>query len=582
MTVNPFGIEHVAKRDYTRARDRYVKLERRANRVENAGNTVAGAAGATLGLAALRDAAIKDYPNVETKLARAGAKVGPRTAATLTHGKPGLKVLGAAVGGGAVGLLGARARKSSHKRAVRYETMSKSLEPGSLMHQADIAKAFSVNRAGEATRILKPKRVANRKVFRVNSSGETLPTRVTVRGQGPQRKPFLHPDARPMKSPPETLMRMSERLSSDKKPTDQLRAVRAVGGPKAPKKVLDALSGKDYGDTMSRLGRATRRQNKEFSAQVHPLSGRVIDMRRGGAVSTIHGGHLPRRSQKRLAEITETGSTQAVRDRAGKTLMRANPATKGPTPVAVHTHPTFGEGKGAHTRHYPSGADVEAAAQQRDAAHAVITHQPGPRGSKKTKVVTTRAVKDHTAWTLPSLAAHDNKTVTPGLIAHTSRGDKQLANFLAESRKASRGNSKRVVSYDTYLKRKTATPKAAKKSGFHTREQLYKSEAGSVMHRADLAKAINTDAGLRRHKKAQAVVGGTAATLGLGALGAKTGSKLLPKTLKFGKTPRGEAWAKHLDHTANALVFGAAGLGGASGLHQSAIYRAESKKRKPV
>lgn len=111
-------------------------------------------------------------------------------------------------------------------------------------------------------------------------------------------------------------------------------------------------------------------------------------------------------------------------------------------------------------------------------------------------------------------------------------------------------------------------------------------EPGGAMHAHDLeiAKRMKSDeATLRRHKKMQGALGATAASTGLLALSAKTGAKALPKLMKeTSATGKAAAYQRHLDKTANALLFGASGVGGASGLHQSAIYRAESRQKKPV
>lgn len=87
---------------------------------------------------------------------------------------------------------------------------------------------------------------------------------------------------------------------------------------------------------------------------------------------------------------------------------------------------------------------------------------------------------------------------------------------------------------------------------------------------------------LARQKKVQGALGATAAATGLAALGTKTGGKLLPKLIKeTSATGKAATYQRHLDKTADALLFGASGVGGASGLHQSAIYRHEAKAEKP-
>ena len=86
-----------------------------------------------------------------------------------------------------------------------------------------------------------------------------------------------------------------------------------------------------------------------------------------------------------------------------------------------------------------------------------------------------------------------------------------------------------------------------------------------------------TEASIRRRKKVQGTLGMTAASLGTAAFGAKTGGMVLPKVLK---TPAKAAkYKKHLDQAATVALFGASGVGGASGLHQSRIYQLEGRKK---
>lgn len=86
-----------------------------------------------------------------------------------------------------------------------------------------------------------------------------------------------------------------------------------------------------------------------------------------------------------------------------------------------------------------------------------------------------------------------------------------------------------------------------------------------------------TDESIRRRKKVQGALGMTAAGLGSAAFATKTGGMLLPKVLK---TPAKAAKYKtHLDRAATVALFGASGVGGASGLHQSRIYQLEGRKK---
>ena len=114
-----------------------------------------------------------------------------------------------------------------------------------------------------------------------------------------------------------------------------------------------------------------------------------------------------------------------------------------------------------------------------------------------------------------------------------------------------------------------------------------KSEPGQAMRayeRELIAKAAETKPKdpLKRRKQAQGVLTTSAATLGLATLGSKAGASILPKIATSAKLqPKAAAYARHLDRAADHLVYGAAGVGGASGLHQGALYRAESKQKEP-
>lgn len=109
-------------------------------------------------------------------------------------------------------------------------------------------------------------------------------------------------------------------------------------------------------------------------------------------------------------------------------------------------------------------------------------------------------------------------------------------------------------------------------------------EPGGLMHQADIAKGIRpepNDPSIKSHKKVQGALGTTAAVTGLAAAGSKVGGKALPKLLpKLMATGRGGAYQKHLDRTADALLYGASAIGGASGIHQAQIMGAEGKQRR--
>lgn len=127
------------------AAERWERRRKVANAIENTGQTVGGTAGGAVGLAALRDVAVRDHPDKAVPLLRRhGARFGARAAAAAVEGKPGLKTIGAAVIGGGVAAAARGPRKIAEKKVDRYSSVSKAAfdEPGGLMHAADIAKGL--------------------------------------------------------------------------------------------------------------------------------------------------------------------------------------------------------------------------------------------------------------------------------------------------------------------------------------------------------------------------------------------------------------------------------------------------------
>ena len=130
--TNPFGIEHpVSKRDrdYSRARDKWDRKARHANRIENAGQTVAGASGAALGAAALRDQAFKDHPEWGRRMVQRATVLPPQVGETLVRRKPGLAGMAALTGGSAVAYAGTKRKRQAEKKRDKYAAMSKGLTP---------------------------------------------------------------------------------------------------------------------------------------------------------------------------------------------------------------------------------------------------------------------------------------------------------------------------------------------------------------------------------------------------------------------------------------------------------------------
>jgi hypothetical protein len=249
------------------------------------------------------------------------------------------------------------------------------------------------------------------------------------------------------------------------------------GGPKAPDKVLRALSGKDYGETISRLGRATRRQKREFATIVHPLSGRVLDMRRGGPVAASYGAGqvaAARSSRLRMARLADEAKNPAVRARAASNLEGRNKLIQGPQPVLVHNHPTFEHAGKPHYRRYPSGGDLGALHTFPNSRHVVLSHKPGPRGSKQTQAVTTRVINPtNVQANAMRISQHDYATQGP-LVPTAARAQKIPERQLRDMVEMNKPKGKRLKSYDTFMRQKTASSRAAKKTGMQTTVTMHK------------------------------------------------------------------------------------------------------------
>lgn len=284
-------------------------------------------------------------------------------------------------------------------------------------------------------------------------------------------------------------------------------------GPRADDKVKAKLSGADPSETLSRIGRATRRQNKEFHAQVHPISGRVKAMVRGDHTSTHFPSPKPTKARERLAEMAETARNPQVRDRALKAATNQSEKTAGPKPLYVHNHPENPGGKAKLKRAYPSAADTQAQNLFPGGFKgAVVSRADAPRGGKKTKVVYfgpgpdkvkasrvtgkkvsgarpiegDEATRSQRAQKLEiqdfatqpkeinnlhrsdAAGSRADKRIT---IRHTQRRAKQMA-----ERDDLRGGE--IKGWDRFVREKTASPGEAAKTGIHTRERMMKSAFG--------------------------------------------------------------------------------------------------------
>lgn len=191
-------------------------------------------------------------------------------------------------------------------------------------------------------------------------------------------------------------------------------------------------------------------------------------------------------------------------------------------------------------------------------------------------------------------------------MIHGKPGFKLLATGGAAAATAAGARKARI--YSDKKRRKYSSASGGIASGTARRMKDYDltkrllDEPGSLMHQADIAKfyveerpatraevakgqlikglvAPNQES-IKSHKKAQGALGTTAAVTGLAAAATKGGAKLLPKITRGGK--QGAAYARHLDRSADALLYGGSAIGGASGIHQAQIMGAEGKARQPA
>lgn len=317
--------------------------------------------------------------------------------------------------------------------------------------------------------------------------------------------PFLSPKAPPYRSDRHQVKAQSvleeERTRKGKTPFGMLPT-----GPRADRKTLKALSGNTPQETVSRFGRATRRQNKEFSAQIHPISGRMEGMVRGD----YSGTHMPftgRKSQDSMYNLARGAKSPAVAERAMANLMGQNPNIAGPKRLYAHNHPSKpGNMPRGIKRSYPSAQDTALIPQLPGYKGVVTSHQPGPRGAKKTKAVyfgagpekmpgkrlrtkrrdpSVRALKgtegDRAAaqrvmegqdlGTQPSIKFRSTQEGTEGRRS-TARLHERMRR--AARKNAERNDAGELKSWDDFMREKTGTRRGATNTGIHTREALYK------------------------------------------------------------------------------------------------------------
>ena len=270
-------------------------------------------------------------------------------------------------------------------------------------------------------------------------------------------------------------------------------------GPEANARELKGLSGNTAHETVRRFGRATRHQDKEFQAVVHPLSGRMTALARGDQTGVnIPNPELRRTSKRRMIELAETSKNPKVKERATRNVQGMNPNIAGPNLLHVHNHPQHiphgNKGKVAHLdRGHPSAADTGVVGMKPNFKGAVITHKPGPRGSKKTHVTFFGRGPDKLKNAAKGGA---NRPIEPDPAGQQKRADMDMATQPkdlplraqqgfgrrrigsltqgAQKDARKRMGQQKNIGWDNWMRSKTRSPKQATSSGIHTRETMMK------------------------------------------------------------------------------------------------------------
>lgn len=178
----------------------------------------------------------------------------------------------------------------------------------------------------------KPKRV----VSGLKTAATELPKPFAEKSAKGNPLPFLHPKREPGSELTNNLLGT---MARDNRP---------------PPRILRALSGDTPTETLRRFGRATSAQNKEFSARVHPLSGRMETLKAGDE-SGVGMMRPYSRTAERAKEFAERTKNPEYRNRAKKI---AEGEVIGPKRIEVHNHPTYG---GKFLRRSPSSPDIQGA-----------------------------------------------------------------------------------------------------------------------------------------------------------------------------------------------------------------------------
>ena len=274
-------------------------------------------------------------------------------------------------------------------------------------------------------------------------------------------------------------------------------------GPEANTRELKGLSGNTAHETVRRFGRATRHQDKEFQAIVHPLSGRMTALARGDHTGVnIPNPEFRRKSKRRMIELSETAKSPKVRERATHNIAGMNSNLAGPNLLHVHNHPQHiphgNKGEVAHlSRGYPSAADTGVVNARPNFKGAVVTHKPGARGSKQTHVTffgrgpdklksaTKGGTKNggkHPTRRDPEasqkMAAMDMATQPSNLPLRAQQGfgRRRIGSLTRDGQRQARKavGQQKNLGWDDWLRSKTKSPKQATSSGIHTSETMMK------------------------------------------------------------------------------------------------------------
>lgn len=226
--------------------------------------------------------------------------------------------------------------------------------------------------------------------------------------------------------------------------------------------------------TLANFARATRRQNKEFSAEIHPLSGRVMAMQRGGRHGVGVGAPISR-ARSAAERLAARSSNPVVQERADR-LAREGAA--GPRRIQAHNHP---KSDTVH-RTMPSAQDTRLASNMRDRTQNVVVSQrrdPQGRGGKNTSAVWHGPAGEPNPKDLQRQMRRDISTLPTSILNEERATGKQRAAVgvsRAARRVASRATGGRVsTDYDTSFAAAHGGRKVLEgKTGYYSRQTYLK------------------------------------------------------------------------------------------------------------